>query len=201
MPTQGLPAELGLVCHNVGTAAAVADAVLEGKPLISRIVTVTGEGVAQPRNLRARIGTPVSELVTATGGYRNEVSRLIFGGPMMGFALSSDEVPVIKGCNCIIAASAQEAPEPLPAGPCIRCGECARACPAQLLPQQLYWHARAKDFDKAQDYHLFDCIECGCCAQVCPSHIPLVQYYRFAKTELLGARTRETQGRPRSPAP
>lgn len=184
VPTQGLPAELGIVCHNVGTAAAVADAVLEGKPLISRIVTMTGAGVSRPRNLRTRIGTPISDLIAAVEGYKGELSRLIFGGPMMGFELAGDHLPVIKGCNCVIAASPDEAPEPAPATACIRCGECARACPAQLLPQQLYWHSRAKDFDKAQDYNLFDCIECGCCAQVCPSHIPLVQYYRFAKTEL-----------------
>lgn len=106
------------------------------------------------------------------------------GGPMMGFALQSEEVPVVKTTDCILAADKSEVANTPPAMPCIRCGECATVCPAQLLPQQLYWYANAKDFDKVRKYNLFDCIECGCCAYVCPSHIPLVQYYRFAKTEI-----------------
>jgi len=184
VPSHGIPAQIGVVCQNVGTAAAVADAVLDGRPLISRIVTVTGAGVARPGNLRALIGTPLSALATQAGDYTEGVSRLIFGGPMMGFALANDQVPFTKGCNCIIAATAVESPAPPRARACIRCGECATVCPVGLLPQQLYWYARARDFDKVQDYDLFDCIECGCCAHVCPSHIPLVQYYRFAKTEV-----------------
>lgn len=183
VPSHGIPAEIGIVCHNVGTAAAVFTAVLEGRPLISRYLTVTGNGVKHPRVLEVLIGTPVSELIAQCGGYTDTVSRLIMGGPMMGFALDSDTVPIVKGSNCILAASAIDIAPPQPAMPCIRCGACAEVCPANLLPQQLYWYAKAKDFDKTQDYHLFDCIECGCCAAVCPSHIPLVQYYRFAKTE------------------
>ena len=105
---------------------------------------------------------------------------------MMGFSLQDANVPVVKTSNCILADAAPGASDRSPALPCIRCGSCARVCPVRLLPQQLYWYARAKDFDKAQDYHLFDCIECGCCAYVCPSNIPLVQYYRFAKTEIWG---------------
>jgi len=184
VPTQGLPIDLGIVCHNVGTADAVARALLRGEPLISRVVTVTGAGVRQPANLEVRIGTPISELIEQCGGYTEQVSRLLMGGPMMGVALPSDAIPVIKTSNCILAASREEAPPPAPARACIRCGECADACPAGLLPQQLYWYAHARDFDRIQDYSLFDCIECGCCAQVCPSRIPLVQYYRFAKTEI-----------------
>jgi electron transport complex protein RnfC len=102
---------------------------------------------------------------------------------MMGFALDSEEVPITKAANCVLALTLDEAPDPGPALPCIRCGRCAEACPANLLPQQMYWYARSKDLERVQDYNLFDCIECGCCAQVCPSHIPLVQYYRYAKTE------------------
>ncbi len=184
VPSQGLPIDLGIVCHNVGTAAAVARAVHHGEPLISRIITVTGAGISQPCNLDVRIGTPIASLVEQCGGYTSEVARLLVGGPMMGFALRSDQLPVIKTSNCILAASIQETPDPTPASACIRCAQCVDVCPANLLPQQLYWYAFARDMEKIQDYNLFDCIECGCCAQVCPSHIPLVQYYRFAKTEI-----------------
>jgi electron transport complex protein RnfC len=184
VPSQGLPIDIGIVCHNVGTAAAVAHALLDGEPLISRVVTITGAGVNRPANLEVRIGTPVSELIRQCGGYTDDVARLLMGGPMMGFSLYSDALPTIKTTNCILAAGHRETPRPQAARPCIRCGECTDACPARLLPQQLYWYAHAREFDKIQDYNLFDCIECGCCAQVCPSHIPLVQYYRFAKTEI-----------------
>jgi H+/Na+-translocating ferredoxin:NAD+ oxidoreductase subunit C len=183
VPSHGLPAQIGMVCHNVGTAAAVADAVLAGRPLLSRVVTLTGLGIREPRNLEVLIGTPAAELIAQAGGYTAGVRKLILGGPMMGFTLSTDAVPITKAANCLLAVTADESPDPGPARPCIRCGECARVCPVGLLPQQMYWHARARDLEKIQDHHLFDCIECGCCAHVCPAHIPLVQYYRFAKTE------------------
>ncbi|NHZ69780.1 MAG: electron transport complex subunit RsxC [Thermotogales bacterium] len=184
VPSQGLPLDLGIVCHNIGTAASIARALLHGEPLISRVVTVTGEGVRQPANLEVRIGTPIADIVQECGGYTDEAARLLMGGPMMGFCLSSDTVPAIKTTNCILVASDRETPPVTTASPCIRCGDCVDVCPARLLPQQLYWYAHARNFDNIQDYNLFDCIECGCCAQVCPSHIPLVQYYRFAKTEI-----------------
>ena len=184
VPSSGLPMDIGIICQNVGTAYAIQQAVLEAKPLIERVVTITGDGIRQPQTLRARIGTPIKDLVRMAGGYDESVSRLIIGGPMMGFALDSDAAPLIKSCNCVLAASEAIVPPPDKARACIRCGECTKVCPAQLLPQQMYWHARARNFDKVQDYHLFDCIECGCCSQVCPSHIPLVQYYRFSKNEI-----------------
>jgi electron transport complex protein RnfC len=184
VPSQGLPADLGIVCHNVGTAASIARALLHGEPLISRIVTVTGEGIRQPCNIEVRIGTLMADVIEACGGYTDKVARLLMGGPMMGISMHSDQIPVIKTTNCLLAASRQETPPAPAASACIRCGECTDACPARLLPQQLYWYAHARNFDKIQDYSLFDCIECGCCAQVCPSHIPLVQYFRFAKTEI-----------------
>ncbi len=184
VPSQGLPADIGVVCHNPGTAVAIQAAIYRGEPLISRIVTLTGQGIAEPQNLLVRIGTPMHFLVEQSGGYTEKVDRLLMGGPMMGFALQTDELPLIKTTNCLLATSRSESPAPPAPLPCIRCGQCADACPADLLPQQLFWYARARDFDKAQDYNLFDCIECGCCAYVCPSHIPLVQYYRFAKTEV-----------------
>ena len=182
VPSQGLPADIGIICQNVGTAAAIHRAVNTGQPLLSRIVTVTGDGVRAPCNLEVLIGTPLSEVVAAAGGYNKQVARLLIGGPMMGFALHSDDAPVIKTTNCLLAVTAECMPAPPPAQACIRCGKCTDACPADLLPQQLYWFARSGNHDAAQDYGLFDCIECGCCAYVCPSHIPLVQYYRHAKT-------------------
>lgn len=184
VPSQKLPAHIGVVCQNVGTAAAIAGAVLDGRPLISRLVTVTGQGVKAPCNIDALIGTLITDLIEHAGGYTPLARKLIMGGPMMGFALPTDELPIIKATNCLLVTSRIESPDTVPAQPCIRCGSCARACPVNLLPQQLYWHCRAKNLDKANDYNLFDCIECGCCSHVCPSHIPLVQYYRATKSAI-----------------
>jgi len=184
VPSQGFPADIGIICQNVGTAAAVYNAVIKQQPLLSRIVTVTGDGVVQQQNFETLIGTPVSHLVAAAGGYTQDVERLLIGGPMMGYTVPSDNIPVTKTLNCVLAVTRKEMPAPPPAQACIRCGKCTEVCPADLLPQQLYWYARSSNHDAAQDYDLFDCIECGCCAYVCPSHIPLVQYYRHAKSEI-----------------
>jgi electron transport complex protein RnfC len=183
VPSDGLPSQIGIVMQNVATAASVYGAIARGEPLISRLVTVTGDGVQQPQNFEVLVGTPMAELIDQAGGYKDDADRLIMGGPMMGFTLSTDQLPVTKGCNCLLVKTRQQTAEAVTM-PCIRCGECVKVCPAGLLPQQLYWHASSKNFDLVQDYHLFDCIECGCCAYVCPSNIPLVQYYRFAKTEI-----------------
>ncbi|MDX1442252.1 MAG: electron transport complex subunit RsxC [Gammaproteobacteria bacterium] len=186
VPSDGLPIDIGIVCHNVGTAAAVHRAVVNGTPLVSRFVAVTGGGVREPRVLDSRIGTPFATLIESAGGALDSAVRLLMGGPMMGFAIRDDSVPVIKATNCILLATDDEirpAKEPMP---CIRCGECAQVCPASLLPQQLYWHTRAREMDKVEDYDIFDCIECGCCDVVCPSHIPLASHFRFAKTEIWG---------------
>lgn len=195
VPSTGLPLDIGVVCHNVGTAYAVQQAIKLGKPLISRYVTIAGS-VAKQGNLEVLIGTPVADIIEQSGGSLNTLSRVIMGGPMMGMALHTTEVPVIKTTNCLlINSSVGDVPLPSRSAaplPCIRCGMCAAACPVHLLPQQLYWYARAKDFDKIQDYNLFDCIECGCCDYVCPSQIPLVHYYRYAKTEIW-AQEREKQ--------
>ncbi len=182
-PPDGLPVDVGVQCFNVATAYTIHRAIAFGEPVLSRIVTVTGH-VQQPCNMEALLGTPFAELIAQSGGYRDGVERLIMGGPMMGFALPDDGVPMTKATNCILAASAAELTPEQPVMPCIRCGACVDACPADLLPQQLYWHSRAKEFDKAQAHHLFSCIECGCCSYVCPSRIPLVQYYRYAKNEI-----------------
>ncbi len=184
VPHDGLPQDLGLVCHNVATAVAARDAVIEGSPLIGRVVTVTGPGIRNPRNLVARIGTPISHLIEQAGGYTDDVDRLILGGPMTGIALASDDIPIAKGSNCILALVTEQLQHSQPTLPCINCGECVRVCPASLLPQMLFKAIASDQHELADELDLFDCIECGCCAQVCPSHIPLVDYYRHGKGEL-----------------
>lgn len=188
VPARGIPADIGIVCQNVGTAAAVYNAVVRGTPLISRIVTVTGRGVKRPQNLLARIGTPLSDLVRQCGGYTSEAERLVLGGPMMGFDVPTDDLPLTKSVNCILVAGRNELITEKQPLPCIRCGACADACPVNLLPQQLYWYGRSDQIERAVDYKLFDCIECGCCDYVCPSHIPLVQYFRAAKGKAIAKR-------------
>lgn len=193
VPHDGLPLDIGIVCHNVGTAAAVKRAVEDGEPLIRRIVTVTGHGVAEPRNVEARIGTSFAHLIRHCDSYTDDVQRLIMGGPMMGFAIRTDAVPVIKATNCIFVPDSQEIAPPAEPLPCIRCGECAEVCPASLLPQQLFWFTRARNFDAVEEHDVFDCIECGCCDLVCPSHIPLANHFRFAKTEIWGKEIERTK--------
>lgn len=188
IPHGKLGAEFGIRCFNVGTARAVHRAIDLGEPLISRVVTLTGN-VEQPGNFEVLIGTPIEDLLPLVKP-KAGTDKYLHGGPMMGFALPDLSAPVVKGTNCIIAGSPDLFPPPKPELPCIRCGACSQACPVDLQPLELYWFARAKNFGKAQEYHLFDCIECGCCAYVCPSHIPLVDYYRFAKSEIW-ARERE----------
>jgi len=184
VPSGGLPADIGMLCQNVGTCVAIHDAVLLGKPLISRITTLTGEALARPMNVEVLIGTPVDELLAFAGLDQHRLNRLIMGGPMMGFSLPSLEVPVVKTTNCLLASTLEELPPPPPALPCIRCGECAEACPVSLLPQQLHFFALGQEHEQLKAHNLFDCIECGACAYVCPSNIPLVQYYRAAKGEI-----------------
>lgn len=186
VPSRGLPVDIGIIMHNVGTCFAIADAVFSGKPLIERVVTVTGEALERPQNVWLPIGTPVSHAVEQCG-YRPDrqaQKRLIMGGPMMGYTLHSELAPVLKTSNCLLVPSDAELPPPGEELPCIRCGACAEACPAGLLPQQLHWHAKSKEYDKVQSLNLFDCIECGACAYVCPSNIPLVHSYREAKAEI-----------------
>ena len=174
--------EFGVQCFNVGTAWSVHRAIELGEPLISRIVTLTGN-VERPGNFEVLIGTPIDELL-ALAAPKAGTDRYIMGGPMMGFTLPRTDLPVTKAANCILAASPALFPPQGPEMPCIRCGACTRACPAELQPHELYWFSRAKNFGKAQEYGIFDCIECGCCAYVCPSNIRLVDYYRFAKTSM-----------------
>ena len=184
VPSDARSVDIGILCYNTGTIAAIHDAVILGRPLISRITTLTGDALAQPQNVEARIGTPAKDLLAFAGLRQNEMNNLILGGPMMGFTLDSTDIPVIKTTNCLIAGTAQEFPAAPPARACIRCGDCAVACPVSLLPQQLYWHAKAANNDQLQHHNLFDCIECGACSYVCPSTIPLVQYFRAGKDQI-----------------
>jgi len=182
VPQGGLPYQVSVVCLNVGTTAAVYDAIYQGIPLISRWVSITGSEVKHAANYEVLIGTPVQHMLDVVGVKNPDDVRLIMGGPMMGQALPNAQVPVVKATNCILVEP-KASQVPTTVMPCIRCGNCANACPMNLLPQQLYWHARGKAFDKLEHHNLGDCIECGCCALVCPSKIPLVQYFRYAKNE------------------
>jgi electron transport complex protein RnfC len=182
VPSGGLPTDVGCLVQNVGTAAAVYRWICEGEPLISRVTTVTGDGVAMPMNVLARIGTTVADVVAFAGGYTDKAEQLIIGGQMMGKSVTTDRVPVVKATNCVLVMS--HAAPPLDERPCIRCGECAVVCPVVLQPQELYWFACADDEAKLREHGLTDCIECGCCDLVCPSHIALMASFRQAKARI-----------------
>lgn len=184
VPSGGLPQDIGVVCQNVGTAAAIARWIRDGEPLIRRIVTVTGSAIRHPANLETYIGTPISLLIEECGGHRHPPERFIMGGTMMGIAVSDTTLPVVKGTNCIVAATSADLQPPGPEMPCIRCGSCSEVCPAFLLPQELHRFVIAGELDNLDRYGLLDCIECGCCDYVCPSQIPLVERFRVAKPEL-----------------
>ncbi|MCU8160156.1 electron transport complex subunit RsxC [Vibrio vulnificus] len=185
VPAGGIPADIGILVQNVGSLYAIKRAVIDGEPMVNRVVTLTGNTFETPRNVWVPLGTPVHALLEQFGYQADKkLPRLIMGGPMMGFSLPHANVPITKTSNCILAPTRKEIS---PAGyemECIRCGACAEACPASLLPQQLQWHAKAEEFDKCEELNLKDCIECGACAFVCPSEIPLVSYYRQAKAEI-----------------
>jgi len=192
-----LPIHSGIVVQNVATCFAISDAVINDIPLIHRVVTVTGQALAEPQNVWALLGTPVNYLLEQTGFTHHEgnnplstspVPPVIMGGPMMGFSILNEQVPIVKTSNCILAPSKIEMPSAFDGNSneveCIRCGQCADVCPSQLLPQEMQWSAKAKDHQQLIKLNLFDCIDCGACAYVCPSQIPLVQYYRVAKAEI-----------------
>ncbi|NHB86666.1 electron transport complex subunit RsxC [Photorhabdus tasmaniensis] len=184
VPSGGRSSTIGVLMQNVGTVVAIKRAIIDGEPLIERIVTLTGEAVASPGNFWARLGTPVQFLLQLAGFQPQSEQMVIMGGPLMGFTLPDLNVPVVKISNCILVPSHQEMDSNTAEEACIRCGLCVEACPANLLPQQLYWFSRGQEHEKARDHNLFDCIECGACAYVCPSNIPLVQYYRQEKAEI-----------------
>ncbi|MDH6025035.1 electron transport complex subunit RsxC [Vibrio splendidus] len=185
VPAGGIPADIGVLVQNVGSLYSIKRAVIDGEPVVNRVVTLTGKTFKQPRNVWALLGTPVHELLEEFG-YKadKKLPRLILGGPMMGFTLPHANVPITKTSNCILAPTRREISPSTYEMECIRCSACAEACPASLLPQQLQWHAKANELDKCEELNIKDCIECGACAFVCPSEIPLVQYYRQAKAEI-----------------
>ena len=185
VPAGKLPADIGILVQNVGTVFAIKRAVVDGEALTERLVTLTGNTFSSPQNVWVKIGTPVQYLLDHFS-YKadKKLPRLIMGGPMMGFTLPHANVPITKTSNCILAPTAREIPQATQEMACIRCSQCADACPVSLLPQQLLWHAKAEEYDKCETLNLSDCIECGACAYVCPSEIPLVHYYRQAKAEI-----------------
>lgn len=194
VPSGAHATELGILVQNVGTAYAVYQAVAEGKPSVSRITTLAGEALLTPKNFEALVGTPISFLLELCGVDPSRHQSTVLGGSLMGIQLTSTDLPITKTSNCLIAATATEFQVPEPERACIRCGFCAEACPAMLLPQQLYSFARSHNHSQLETYGLMDCIECGACAHVCPSRIPLAQYYLAAKQELQDLRTQQKQG-------
>ena len=189
VPSGGLPLDVGVVNHNVGTTVAIAEAVRKGKPLIERVVTVTGEGVKRPANLMVRLGTLAGDLLEYCGGLREDTCKLIMGGPMMGLAQPTADFPVVKGTSGILALTAEEAAV-YENGSCIRCASCVKACPIKLVPTFIAQAAEHGLFDRAEKLHAADCIECGCCSYICPAGIPLTQWIRIAKAEVLARRRR-----------
>lgn len=182
VPASKRSTDFSVQVFNVATVQSAWRAITLGEPLISRIVTLSGN-VGEPRNWSVPIGMPIGELV-ALAGPLPDTDGIVMGGPMMGFRVPTDAAPVIKATNCLLAHSVKLFPPKPAEQQCIRCGSCATACPQELQPFELYWWSRASKFDKLDKYKLFDCIECGCCDYVCPSHIPLVNYFRFAKSEI-----------------
>lgn len=191
-PARALTAELGVVVHNAATAHAVHLAVRYGEPLIARVVTVSGRGIARPANVMTLIGTPVADLIAHCGGYREDPARLLLGGPMMGQPIANQRVPIVKGTNGILALTEAEIRKS-DTMPCIRCGTCVQACPCGLTPFELNARIQADDLEGAAKVGLMDCVSCGCCSWVCPSNISLVQGFTYAKGKLAERESRKHQ--------
>lgn len=187
VPPAGLPLDVGCVVHNVGTALAIFEAVYYGKPLVERCVTLAGDCLKAPLNLNVRMGTSVKALVEECGGLRKDIVKLIIGGPMMGIAQHTLDIPVVKGTTAILFLS-EGAARTFDETACIRCGRCVNVCPMNLLPVAYGKFVKKEIWEEARNYNIDDCIECGACSYVCPSRIPLVQYIKVGKRELLRRR-------------
>ncbi len=190
VPSGGLPLDIGIVNHNVGTAVAICGAIKEGKPLIERVITVTGSGINRPANLLVKVGTLVSTVIDHCGGLKDNTLKLIVGGPMMGLAQPDANLPVIKGTSGILALTDEDV-YLAERSPCIRCAKCVDACPVSLMPTMIAQASEHALYSKAEKLHALDCFECGCCSYSCPSKIPLVQLIRIAKTEILKAKKKQ----------
>ena len=186
----GLPMDVGCVVMNIGTAAAVHDAVVLGHPLIERVTTVTGTPVVDSANYLVRIGTPIRKLLELSGGVKENPAKVIMGGPMMGFAQSNIDVPVAKNSSGVLLMAPEEI-EQFEGNPCIRCSRCVKACPMNLLVPTLSTMIEAGEFTMAEHNYVMDCVECGTCAYICPAKRPLVQHFRRAKAEILAKRRKK----------
>jgi electron transport complex protein RnfC len=188
VPSGGLPSMVGCVVQNVGTCIAIADAVRFGKPLIERIVTITGSGITEPKNMLVRVGTPIEEVVEQCGGFRPNIRKMVLGGPMMGLSQPGPEnMPVIKGTSGILCLTDQEV-EIHEIQPCIKCAKCVDVCPVSIMPLFIGSCVEQNMYDKAEAYNAMDCIECGCCTYICPAKRPLVQWIRMAKGDIAARR-------------
>ena len=184
VPSGQTPLSLGIIMQNVATTKAVYDAVEHNRPLTERLVTVTGDQVGRPGNYLTPVGTSFERLLATAECTLSGIEKLVVGGPMMGYPMPNSAIGVDKTTNCLLLLNKDSSQPDLTTLPCIRCGDCVKACPQDLLPQQLFWYIQGDDLEKARNHHVFDCIECGACSWVCPSHIDLVSYYRYAKSEL-----------------
>jgi len=184
VPSQGLPIDVGVVVQNVATAFAVYEAVQKNKPLVERVVTVTGKKVGKPKNFVARVGTPVSRLIALAGGIPESTGKIVLGGPMMGKATASVDVPVTKGTSGVLLFDEKESHR-RPESPCIRCAKCAEACPMGLEPYLLIRQAKNSLWDGLEQERIYDCIECGCCLYTCPANVPLLDWVRYGKAEVM----------------
>lgn len=183
VPPGGLPMDVGVNVNNATGAVAIARAVRDGVPVLERIITVTGKGIQQPQNVRARIGTPIKEVIEFCGGLTPSAKKVLLGGPMMGIAQSTLDVPVVKTTGGILVLTEEDVQEIKP-HPCIRCGKCVDACPMRLIPSRLGTLIERQRFEAIEAYHVNDCMECGCCVYVCPAKRPMVQWIKLGKAVL-----------------